>query len=575
MNLLTEFSRSAPNKAYIGIVMGGLAGICYAFLIPLVSLALAGDGAGSSEHTYEFLSFEILEPGFAALFFALCAVIFISRFLSRMTLLWVSIDLTANLRIRMCRLVLRAPVTELESIGPSRLTVVLTEDVNRIVNGAEVLPGLLTGVVSLVGLFGFLLYLNPPVFRLVMMTIVFGIITYQVPMYFGMRMFERARNVYDDLQESLRGVIHGARDLKSDDVKRANYFSRVLERRQSALARTNKRAYAICVGAETYGDMLSLLVIGVVAFVIANYYALAREDVISIVMVLLYVSGPIGAILAALPQIVMARTSLNNVNRLFAQMNAEPEPATRPAILPWNTLQLSAVEFGHRRSAQHDGFLIGPLDIVIRRGEITFIVGGNGSGKSTLAKLVSMHYGPSSGSISTDSQLLTEDLRAAFRQEITAIFSDYYLFDRLLGPEGSASDEEAVGHLARLGLTDKVAVVDGVFSTLRLSDGQRRRIALMVALIDDKPLVVFDEWAADQDPTFKNVFYHEVLPELKARGKAVVVISHDDRYFDAADQQITMEQGKIRDVWQRSHTQGTPSLRRVEDARTAIGDPTC
>lgn len=153
MNLLTEFSRSAPNKAYIGIVMGGLAGICYAFLIPLVSLALAGHGAGSSEHTYVFLSFEILEPGFAALFFALCAVIFISRFLSRMTLLWVSIDLTANLRIRMCRLVLRAPVTELESIGPSRLTVVLTEDVNRIVNGAEVLPGLLTSVVSLVGLF--------------------------------------------------------------------------------------------------------------------------------------------------------------------------------------------------------------------------------------------------------------------------------------------------------------------------------------------------------------------------------------------------------------------------------------
>jgi len=56
---------------------------------------------------------------------------------------------------------------------------------------------------------------------------------------------------------------------------------------------------------------------------------------------------------------------------------------------------------------------------------------------------------------------------------------------------------------------------------------------------------LFDEWAADQDPVFKKVFYTQLLPELKARGKAVLVISHDERYFGAADRVIRLDYGKL------------------------------
>jgi len=70
-------------------------------------------------------------------------------------------------------------------------------------------------------------------------------------------------------------------------------------------------------------------------------------------------------------------------------------------------------------------------------------------------------------------------------------------------------------------------------------------LALLVSLVEDKELYLFDEWAADQDPEFRDVFYNKLLPELKSRGKLVIVISHDDRYFHKADQIVKLEQGAV------------------------------
>ena len=83
------------------------------------------------------------------------------------------------------------------------------------------------------------------------------------------------------------------------------------------------------------------------------------------------------------------------------------------------------------------------------------------------------------------------------------------------------------------------------FSTTHLSHGQRQRLALLGAYLEDRPIYVFDEWAANQEPQFRNIFYRQILPELKARGKLAVVISHDDRYFDVADRLIRLTSGVL------------------------------
>ncbi|MFY9571046.1 MAG: ABC transporter ATP-binding protein, partial [Blastocatellia bacterium] len=100
-------------------------------------------------------------------------------------------------------------------------------------------------------------------------------------------------------------------------------------------------------------------------------------------------------------------------------------------------------------------------------------------------------------------------------------------------------------YLARLELDNKLEINDGVLSTTNLSQGQRKRLALLTAYMEDRAVYVFDEWAADQDPLFKRVFYYHLLPDLKARGKMVLVISHDDQYYHVADRIVKLEYGKI------------------------------
>jgi putative ATP-binding cassette transporter len=178
-------------------------------------------------------------------------------------------------------------------------------------------------------------------------------------------------------------------------------------------------------------------------------------------------------------------------------------------------------------------------------GELVFLTGGNGSGKTTLAKLLMGLYIPEGGEVLIDGQKVTDETRDAYRQSFSAVFSDYFLFDSLLGVESAEVDTRARAYLDELQLNHKVEITEGVLSTTDLSSGQRKRLALLTAYMEDRPVYLFDEWAADQDPQFKEIFYYQLLPELRSRGKLVIVISHDDRYYHIADRVIKLDYGKV------------------------------
>jgi putative ATP-binding cassette transporter len=247
---------------------------------------------------------------------------------------------------------------------------------------------------------------------------------------------------------------------------------------------------------------------------------------------------------------VRARISLRKVNSIIQSIPDERcgEPRSIP---PWDAIRVRNLCYQHRSSNDEPSFQLGPIDLEIRKGEVTFIVGGNGSGKSTFCKLLTLHYAAGSGDIHFGSHRLSTENLASYRQQICAIYSDYYLFDRLLCDEQPQERERIAQYLTLLRLQDKLSIEGRKFSTTSLSDGQRKRLALLAALLEDKALYVFDEWAADQDPAFKEIFYRHIVHELKARDKAVVVISHDDRYFNEADRLVFMEQGKVLQVRDR------------------------
>jgi putative ATP-binding cassette transporter len=200
--------------------------------------------------------------------------------------------------------------------------------------------------------------------------------------------------------------------------------------------------------------------------------------------------------------------------------------------------------YGEERGGEAP-FVLGPISLALHPGELVFVVGGNGSGKSTFVKVLTGLYPLSEGSVTLAGTTVTDANREWYREHFSVVFSDFYLFNRLLGQTASQVERLAPQYLRLLHMEQKVTVQERTFSTTDLSQGQRKRLALVTAYLEDRPIYVFDEWAADQDPQYKEIFYHTLLPDLRKRGKLVVVITHDDRYFHLGDQVVKLEDGKI------------------------------
>lgn len=546
MNLFGLFTSKSPNKVFISLLLGALAGISYSLLIPVVLVSIGsriGETASSDKMTRTFLSFEVSNYKFAMLFASICVFILICRSVSHILLTRVALDATTELRIKTYRQIMNAPIAELEKMGSSKLLVAITTDVTRIMVGATMVPNILVNLVTVTGMLAYLLLLSPDVFWFTVWAIVFGVITYQIPMFIGTIYFQRGRAKMDVLQESIRGLIHGTKELKLSKVKRDRYFDEILLASEYDVLHNAKVANTIVSVAANYGDLLSFFVIGVVAYIFISYYSISTEALIGAIMALLYISGPVVGILFSMPQIANAKVSYRTIRQIFDTLSKEVAREDIKPLAIWDSVRFSRISYRYDDSV--DSFELGPVDLEVFKGEITFIVGGNGSGKSTLCKLMALHYSPTAGEIHFGDVKIDYDSLNSGRQYISAIFSDYYLFDRLLGSLSEVDEELVNRYLSELEIERKVSIQNGRFSTLALSDGQKKRMALLVAFLEDRDIYVFDEWAADQDPVFKRVFYHNILPELKARGKAVVVISHDDRYFSVADQILIMEDGKL------------------------------
>jgi putative pyoverdin transport system ATP-binding/permease protein len=254
---------------------------------------------------------------------------------------------------------------------------------------------------------------------------------------------------------------------------------------------------------------------------------------------------PLQNMVQRLPALVRANVAIRKVESLGLTLveSREVDGTVPPQTEPLQSLKLLGVT--HVYAGEEQSFHLGPINLSIPGNQIVFIIGGNGSGKSTLAKLLTGLYPPDGGKIEFNGRAIDDQNREWYRQHFGVVFSDFYLFDKLLGMELPNLDREAQRYLKLLQIDHKVKIVDGRLSTTNLSQGQRKRLALLTAYLEDRPIYLFDEWAADQDPLFRELFYQELLPEMKRRGKSVFAISHDDRYFHLADRIIKLDYGQL------------------------------
>jgi putative ATP-binding cassette transporter len=287
-----------------------------------------------------------------------------------------------------------------------------------------------------------------------------------------------------------------------------------------------------------------------VVFYLANGLGWASTSVAATYsLTLLFLRTPLIQAVGALPTLLSAQVAFDKIAALEL---AEPQAGfavSEPATADWRTLTLRGVSFTYTGSEAIPGFRVGPLDLTLRRGELVFLIGGNGSGKSTLAKLLTGLYQPQEGELLLDDKPLNDALKPAYRQRFSAVFTDFHQFTDLLGPAGEKADPALVeAWLDYLAMRDKLVFEEQRVANPELSQGQRKRLALLMAIVEERDLLLLDEWAADQDPQFRRVFYRDLLPQLKAMGKTVFAISHDDHYFDHADRLLEMHGGQLSEL---------------------------
>jgi putative pyoverdin transport system ATP-binding/permease protein len=536
MEILSFLMRSSWRSMVFAIAGSFLSGIGNIGLLSLINATLTGSKSiiGVSVAKYAIL----------------CVLLTVVKMLSDLALIRMGQDTVFHLRMQLARQMLSAPVRKLEELGTPKLMASLTDDVYRIANLMTFIPAICISFTIVLGCFAYLAYLSWTALSVVLLFVAFAVVTYKFIATRGNRYFDRAREEDDALFKSFRGLTEGFKELKLHRERRRSFVEEVLHTNANNLRRHIIAGESLYTTAANYGQSLFLVLTGLLLFGLRHLTATNAGVLTGSVLTILFLRGPLETLVRFLPAVGMANSALRKVRQLGSKLVETSEAAPSPSpdgAARFNSLELCNVTHAYK-TEDEEQFIIGPINLKITAGEIVFLIGGNGSGKTTLAKMMTCLYPPESGFIRFNDAVVTDENRDNYRQLFAVVFSDFYLFDSLLGLDKEDMDARANSYLEQLQLANKVKVTKGVLSTLNLSQGQRKRLALLTAYLEDKPFYIFDEWAANQDVQFREVFYHKVLPELKSRGKTLLVISHDDRYYHLADRIVKLEYGQIESI---------------------------
>lgn len=531
MKLVAFLLRSSLGTVSLAVLAGIVAGISNTGLLIIINSALSKSDTSQNTLIWSFA--------------ALCLAMLVSRAAAWIFLVQLAHRVTFKLRLELSARILAAPLQHLEKLGAPRLLATLTDDVSVIASALIATPMLAVHIVVVITCLAYLGWLSLPALLGVFGFLIVGVLCYQIPLRRAMSYLSAGRLELDALLKHFRSLIDGSKELKLHRARREAFFHEQLEHTALSFRRKASAGDAIYALTASFGHLLIFVLIGLLIFALPVLQPTATSTTIGYSLVILYLMPPLEVIMNALPTLGRANVALQKIEAMglsLAAQSVEPATAVSSQRNGYQSLKLQGVTHAYD---SEDAFKVGPVDLSFQPAELVFLVGGNGSGKTTLAKLLTGLYAPDDGAVYLDGEKITDETRDQYRQLFAAVFSDFYLFESLLGLKAGALDEQALQYLRRLQLDRKVQVIDGVLSTTDLSHGQRKRLALLTAYLEDRPFYVFDEWAADQDPLFKEMFYLRLLPELKARGKTVVVISHDDRYFHVADRILKLNYGKM------------------------------
>lgn len=532
MRLWKLFGYVPRTTLWIAIVASVLAGFANVAIVALISQRLtSGD---------EFTAIFVLQ--FAAVALLVIGLDFGVKWL----LLHMTAGTAYGLRVDLTKRILRSPLAVLEQLGPSWLIAALTDDVKVINLAFNLIPTTVMSGVVLVGCFAYLAWLSPPTLLLaaiMMLPAVLGQIWLRNR---ANRSRKAAVKIRTQLFSQYRMVIEGVKELKMHRGRRNAFLDDLIMPTASQYEAHILRSQSLHHLAMSWTQSIYFFFV-LALFALANIWGLSQTILMTFALVALYARTSMNGLFAIVPYLNDAVIAADQLEQIGMILASDKVGATQPLAdaTPPVRVQLCGLQYCYQEQDREDSFDLGPIDLTMDSGELIFLIGGNGSGKTTLAKLLLGLYTPEQGGIEWNGQPVTSENVDDYRQLFSAVFADFFLFDQLLGLEDIANDDAANNYLKLLQLEHKVQASNGGLSTLDLSTGQRQRLALLTAYLENRPVYLFDEWAAGQDPDFKELFYRRLLPELRDLGKLVIVISHDDHYYDVANRIIKVDYGKI------------------------------
>jgi putative ATP-binding cassette transporter len=542
--LISLLLRTSRGVAVVAIIAGLVGGISSTGVIAVINTTLHGGGVKS-----------ILVWNFVGL----CLIRLIASVISNVLLTYLDQEIILDLRIRLAQQILNTPLRRLEEVGPQRLWGALGGDIFNITAAVTNLPLFCIHLASSFVCLIYLAWLSWTVFFIVFGFVVLGLGVNHVLINLAMRYVTVARRMEDSLLKHFHSLIYGVKELKLHRKRRNEFLWTILWDAALAFRRHIVVGMTMFTTASTWGSMMFYVVIGLLIFAIPNIGGAEQLSIYTLILV--YMMGSLSGVLSTFPVLGRASVALKNLQSLGMSptRNIEVDNHTTggQGERGWESIELAGVAHTYYQEDQGRSFTLGPINLTFNAGELIFLSGGNGSGKTTLAKVLTGLYLPESGEIRVDGVPIVDANRDDYRQKFSITFFDFHLFDRLMGYDCEDLDSRANQCLVELQLDQKVQVNNGVFSTIELSQGQRKRLALLSAYLEDRQFYIFDEWAADQDQTFREVFYLQILPSLKKKGKTVLVISHDDRYYHLADRLIKLDYGSVQYVKDNTNSRET------------------
>jgi putative pyoverdin transport system ATP-binding/permease protein len=522
------------------LLMSGLGGVSNASILAAINAGVQEAGSGQ-------------KPGLwgAALFLT-------ALFLFMKSQQYVTITATAEieaiihkLRVRLMDMIRHSELLELERIGRARIVAAVTSDTAILTQASNMLCFSVQGAVLVFFVGLYVAYLSLTAFALTFVIVSgAGTIFHYRNRRLAAQKAESAaweRRLFDRLTDFLDGF----KEVRLNNARSDDLFHDSAEVSKTAAnikIRTQAETFRMIVASQI--SMYVLL--GAVVFVAPNLSdSLGGASIAKTTTALLFVVGACFGLVQAIPILLNANAAADRIARLEAALNetlpkVEPRGVAAPAR--FEKIELRNIVFRYLDKFSDTVFKIGPIDFTLQRGELVFITGGNGSGKSTFLRVFSGLYPPDSGDVLLDGMHINDATRDEYRGLMSAIFFDYHLFLRLYGIEANQAEVDRL--LRQFRLEERTGFSHGEFRTLDLSSGQRRRLALIVSLLEKRPIMILDEWTAEQDPEFRRKFYDELLPDMMRAGATIVVITHDDRYLDELHlpaRRIRMDEGRIVD----------------------------